>query len=206
MKSAYYSFVIILFLSFWSEGSLLADENPQIIIESTASEMIELLEKNKNKMKEDSTILTGIVEELLLPHFASNTISRKVLGKHARRITDEQKKQFSEVFRYYMVRFYSKAFASYNNQSFEFNETPDYKNKKKVTIKSHLIQPGAQPVAIDYKMQRSGKTWKIIDLKIEGISMVISNRSQFGAQISRDGIDTVIAKLEYKNKKAQINE
>jgi len=206
MKSAFYSFLIILFIGFWTEVSLDADENPQLIIESATSDMIVQLKKNKNKMSEDSTILIDIVEELLLPHFASNTISRKVLGKHVKRITAEQKKQFSEAFRYYMIRFYTKAFATYSNQTFEFDDAPEYKLKKKVVIRSHLIQQGGQPVAIDYKMQRSGKTWKIIDIKIEGISMVISNRSQFGAQISRDGIDTVIAKLDYKNKKAQTNE
>ena len=206
MKSAFYSFLIVLFLGFWAEITLVAEENPQLIIESAASDMIEQLKKNKSKMSEDSTILNGIVEDLLLPHFASNTISRKVLGKHVKRITVEQKKQFSEAFRYYMIRVYTKAFATYSNQTFKFEETPEYIGKKKVTIRSHLIQQGSKPVAIDYKMQRSGKTWKIIDIKIEGISMVISNRSQFGSQISRDGIDTVIAKLDYKNKKAQTNE
>ena len=55
-------------------------------------------------------------------------------------------------------------------------------------------------------MQRSGVSWKIIDLKIEGISMVLSNKKQFGGQISRDGIETVIAKLEYKNQKALGND
>ncbi len=206
MKSVNYSFLMILFLGFCSEVSLLANENPQLIIESASSEMIKQLEKNQNEISEDTTVLIDIVEELLLPHFASNTISRKVLGKHARRITKEQKKQFSEAFRYYMIRFYTKAFATYSNQTFKFAETPDYKGKKKVIIRSHLIQPGDKPVAIDYKMQRSGKTWKIIDIKIAGISMVISNRSQFGSQISRDGIETVIAKLDYKNKKALTNE
>ncbi len=206
MKSVNYSFLMILFFGFCGEVSLLANDNPQLLIESASSEMIEQLKNNQNEISEDATILIGIVEELLLPHFASNTISRKVLGKHARRITKEQKKQFSEAFRYYMIRFYTKAFATYSNQTFKFEEAPDYKGKKKVTIRSHLIQPGDKPVAIDYKMQRSGKAWKIIDIKIAGISMVISNRSQFSTQISRDGIDTVIAKLDYKNKKALTNE
>ncbi len=206
MKSINYSFLIILFLGFCSEVSLLANDNPQLIIKSASSEMIKQLKKNQKEISEDSPILIGIVEELLLPLFASNTISRKVLGKHAKRITKEQKKQFSEAFRHYMVRFYTKTFATYNNQTFKFAEAPDYKDKKKVTIRSHLIQPGDKPVAIDYKMQRSSKTWKIIDIKIAGISMVISNRSQFGTQISRDGIETVIAKLNYKNKKALTNE
>ena len=55
-------------------------------------------------------------------------------------------------------------------------------------------------------MQRSRDSWKIIDVVIEGISLVISNRTQFGNSISRDGLDTVIAKLEYKQTEQVSNE
>jgi phospholipid transport system substrate-binding protein len=188
----------------------LADENiqanPMVIIKAATTSMVEQLTINKNDIAEDSSIVMGIVESLLIPHFATNTISRKVMGKHSKNATKEQKTQFAEAFRFYMVRFYSKIFASYSNQTFKYLSEPEFVDKKKVTIKTQLIQSGSKPVAIDYKMQRSGDSWKIIDLKIEGISMVISNKKQFGNQITRDGIDTVIAKLQYKNSKAKTNE
>jgi phospholipid transport system substrate-binding protein len=187
-----------------AEEKIVAD--PLVIIKSATSSMIEHLTINKNNIAEDPSIVMNIVEELLIPHFATNTISRKVLGKHSRKATKEQKTQFSEAFRFYMVRFYSKVFASYTNQTFKYLPTPEFQGKKKVTIKTQLIQSGSSPVAIDYKMQRSGDSWKITDLKIEGISMVISNKRQFGNQINSDGIDTVIAKLQYKNSKAKTNE
>jgi len=206
LKSTFWPFLMMLFIIFPTEKQLIAADNPMVIIQTATGEMIKKLDEKRNKIAEDSKVIIDIVEELLLPHFASNTIARKVLGKHSRKASDEQKQQFSEAFRHYMVRFYSKAFAAYSNQTFEYLEVPEYIGKKKVTVKTRLVQLGGQPIPIDYRMQRSGDTWKIIDIKIEGISMVISNRSQFGAQISRDGIDTVIAKLDYKNKKAQANE
>ena len=189
---------------------LLAEENiqadPLVIIKSATTSMIEQLTINKDDIVKDQSIVMNIVEELLMPHFATNTISRKVMGKHSRKATKEQQAQFAEAFRFYMVRFYSKVFASYTNQTFKYLPGHEFVGKKKVTIKTQLIQSGSKPVAIDYKMQRSGDSWKIIDLKIEGISMVISNKKQFGNQITRDGIDTVIAKLQYKNDKAKTNE
>lgn len=202
-------FYIILFLTCFAQTQVMAEEvveDPLAIIQTATSDMIKQLNLNKSKIQDDQTIVMGIVDELLLPHFATNTIARKVLGKHVRQISDEQQEKFTEAFRFYMVRFYSKAFAAYTNQTFEYKESPEYEDSKRVTIKTLLIQSGSQPIPIDYLMQRSGNSWKIIDLKIEGISMVISNRTQFGNQISRDGIDTVIAKLEYKNKIAQTDE
>ncbi|RLA04330.1 MAG: hypothetical protein DRQ47_03565 [Gammaproteobacteria bacterium] len=208
MKSKFIFFILFL-LPFVNQAAF-GDEpkatNPQMLIQTTTDEMLRQLGNNKEAIAEDSSIVMNIVEKLLIPHFAANTISRKVLGKHAKTITDEQKKKFSAAFRFYMVRFYSNAFSAYDDETIEYRSAPEYIGKKKVTIKTKLIQSGSKPVAIDYRMQRSGDSWKIIDLKIEGISMVISNRTQFGNKISQDGIDTVIAKLEYKNKKAQSHE
>ena len=189
-----------------SEVAESEEKNPLLIIQKATSEMISQLTSKKSVIAEDPSIVMGIVESLLIPHFAANTISRKVLGKHARTITKEEKIRFSKAFRFYMVRFYSKIFAAYTNQTFRFFPAPDINGKKRVTIKTQLVQSGARPIPIDYKMQRSGNSWKIIDLKIEGISMAISNRKQFNVQISNDGIETVIAKLEYKNKKALSHE
>ncbi len=205
-KSNIFALLILVFFSITTEGQIKAEENPLTIIKTATTKMIKQLNINKKDILNDSRIVMGIVEEQLIPHFASNTIARKVLGKHARKVTTEQKKQFADAFRFYMIRFYSKAFTSYTNQTFNYLPAPNTAGKKRVTVKTKLVQSGGQPIPIDYKMQRSGDSWKIVDLKIEGISMVISNRSQFGNQISRDGIETVIAKLEYKNQQAQNNE
>ena len=176
-----------------------AEANPKVLVEKAINEMLSELESNKAKIAEDKTVVRGIVERVILPNMATNTISRRVMGKHARKASDEQKKRFAEAFKGYMIRFYSNAFAEYTNETVDFLDAPPYEGKKRVTVKTKLNRSSGAPIPIDYRLQRSGDSWKIVDVKIEGISLVISNRSQFGGNISRDGLDTVIAKLEYKN-------
>jgi phospholipid transport system substrate-binding protein len=178
-------------------------EDPQHLVKQASDRMIQKLSDNKQQIRDNEKVVMDIVEEILIPLFATNTISRKVLGVHARMASDEQKEQFAQAFKDYMIRFYAKAFAAYNDQEIKFEDTPEFEDKTRVTVKTKLIQPGGQPIPIDYRMQRSGDSWKVIDVKIEGISLVISNKSQFGSQISRDGLDTVIAKLMYKNEQAK---
>ncbi len=204
MKFSVNSLVFILLLLGIStvKGSELDPSSPVSIIQSSTSSMIQELINRKSEIKDDKTIVMDIVETLLIPHFASNTISRKVLGIHARKISKEEKARFAAAFRFFMVRFYANVFAQYSNQTFNYLPTPDFSSKKRVTIKTQLIMSGSSPISIDYKMQRSGKSWKIVDLTVEGISMVISNKKLFTTQISNDGIETVTLKLEYKNKKA----
>jgi len=195
----HFKYIIATVLTILSFSSIQAESNPQIIINNATSLMMGELKTNQALLKEDSTIVPEIVERLLLPHFASKTIARKVLGKHARKATDEQKEQFAEAFRGYMIRFYSNAFAEYSNETVEYLRTPDYESKKRVYVRTKLNRSTGAAIPIDYRLQRSGDSWKIIDIKIEGISLVISNRTQFGSSIARDGLDTVIAKLQYKN-------
>ena len=201
------AFKLIMLLGSWMLMTpLMANDDPKALIKSASDEMIKQLTVNKEAIKTDDTKVMAIVEEVLIPLFATNTISRKVLGVHARRASDEQQQQFADAFKDYMIRFYAKAFAAYDDQVIEYEDAPEFEDKSRVTIKTRLLQNGGQPIPIDYRLQRSGDSWKIIDVKIEGISLVISNKSQFGNQISRDGLDTVIAKLSYKNDQAKSNE
>lgn len=179
-------------------SAVYAESNPQVIVQKATEKMMAELREKRDAIAEDKTIVNEIVERLLVPEIASNTIARKVMGKYARSATDEQKKRFAAAFKGYMIRFYSNAFAEYTNETVDFLPAPDFENERRVTIRTELNLSAGEPIPINYVMQRSGDSWKIIDVVIEGISLVISNRTQFGNSISRDGLDTVIAKLEYK--------
>ena len=179
-------------------SAIYAESNPQVIVQKATQQMMTELREKRDAIAEDKTIVNEIVERVLVPEIASNTIARKVLGKYARSATDEQKKRFAAAFKGYMIRFYSNAFAEYNDETVDYLDAPDFENERRVTIRTKLNLSAGEPIPINYVMQRSGDSWKIIDVVIEGISLVISNRTQFGNSISRDGLDTVIAKLEYK--------
>ncbi|MEL0035050.1 MAG: ABC transporter substrate-binding protein [Gammaproteobacteria bacterium] len=194
--------ISILLLS----SAVLAESNPQVIVQKATEQMMTELRDQRDAISEDKTIVNEIVERVLLPEIASNTIARKVMGKYARTATDEQKKRFAAAFKGYMIRFYSNAFAEYTDETVEYLEAPDFANERRVTIRTKLNLAAGEPVPINYVMQRSRDSWKIIDVVIEGISLVISNRTQFGNSISRDGLDTVIAKLEYKQTEQVSNE
>ena len=189
---------LVLILIAVTSSAIYAESNPQIIVQKATERMMTELREKRDAIAKDKTIVNEIVERILVPEIASNTIARKVMGKYARSATDEQKKRFAAAFRGYMVRFYSNAFAEYTDETVDYLDAPDFENERRVTIRTKLNLSAGEPIPINYVMQRSRDTWKIIDVVIEGISLVISNRTQFGNSISRDGLDTVIAKLEYK--------
>ena len=69
-----------------------------------------------------------------------------------------------------------------------------------VTVKTEIIQDGAQPIAVNYSLAKGDSGWKVFDIIIENVSLVTNYRSQFSSEIKQNGIDSLIKKLAEKNK------
>ena len=62
------------------------------------------------------------------------------------------------------------------------------------------MQPGGQPLAVDYSLEQVSDVWKVYDITIEGVSLVTNYRSQFSNEVRQGGMDGLIQKLADKNK------
>ena len=200
-------FLILSVLIGFSKISIADDLNPpQQIIHDLSKKLKEQL-KNPEFAK-DTQQITEFVEREVFPHVDSFRMSALILGKHWRTATKEQKIKFTHEFRELLVRTYSSAFTT-QFQEWTVNYLPSRlkAGDKKTTVKTHILQPGKQPVNVDYYMALRDNKWKVYDLKIEGISMVITNRNTFSDMIRRNGsLDAVIAEITKKNKSnAQLN-
>jgi phospholipid transport system substrate-binding protein len=73
-----------------------------------------------------------------------------------------------------------------------------------VTVHNQFIRPGAKPVLLDYSMRKTDQGWKIYDIVVEGVSLVLTYRSEFDAIVKQDGIDGLIKRLAQKNAPAAV--
>ena len=70
-----------------------------------------------------------------------------------------------------------------------------------VVVKSQVMQSSnTQPIALDYRLEKTNEGWKIYDLNVENIWLIENYRNQFTQEISKSGVDGLIAAL---NKRAQ---
>lgn len=181
-------------------STVLAATTPHQLIETTSQALVQQLDAKKEAMKQDPQVVIGIVEHVVLPTFDVNTIARKVLGKHWKSASPEQQAKFTEEFRTYMVRFYSRIFAHYNGEKLELLPELPAKEPDFAVVKTQIVQGSGRTIPVDYRLQKSASgEWKVIDFKAEGISLVINNQKQYASQVSQEGLDTVIAKLSYNN-------
>ncbi len=101
-----------------------------------------------------------------------------------------------------LVRTYSGALASYRDQTIEVRPLRMRPGDTEVTVRSLGRQAGAEPVPIEYDMERAANDWKVYDVRISGISLVANYRTSFGEEVRNHGIDGLIQVLAAKNRSA----
>ena len=128
------------------------------------------------------------------------SMARLSVGPSWASLTEAQRQQVSETFGRYISAIYADRFDSYDGQKLEvIGEQPAPSG---VTVRSQIIKANGEPVKVDYMMRRSGDSWLISDIYLDGaISEVATRRSEFAAILKNDGIDGLIAAL---NRKADI--
>ena len=126
-------------------------------------------------------------------------MSQRVLGKYWNRATPEQQAQFVGEFQVLLVRTYATALKEYSEQTIEFLSTRERDGGEEVTVRTQITQAGAPPIPINYEMYRKDDAWKVFDVSIDGVSLVINYRSTFSSEIRRNGVDGLIARLNKHN-------
>ena len=98
---------------------------------------------------------------------------------------------------------YSNALSLYRDQVIDFKPLRMKPDDTEVTIKSDIKQKGAQPVTLDYDMEKTPSGWKVFDVKVSGVSLITNYREDFAAQVRESGIDGLIKVLVSKNRGAR---
>jgi phospholipid transport system substrate-binding protein len=101
-----------------------------------------------------------------------------------------------------LVRTYYKALSVYSDHTIKVTPTKDIAGNTNVTVKTQAIQNnGHHTVTINYSMEKTSNGWKVYDIAVAGISLVINYRSSFNSQIRRGGIEGLLKTLSDKNRK-----
>lgn len=137
--------------------------------------------------------------KLLTTNFDLKTIGRFVMGRHWREASDAQQQEYQKLFEKMVVGVYTQRFSDYSGQQLAvLGSVPAGGSSKDVFVKSEIRQAeeGAPPVAVEWRVRPEGNSFKIVDAVVEGVSMSVTQRSDFDAIIAQGGIDGLIAELK----------
>ncbi|MDG2252746.1 MAG: ABC transporter substrate-binding protein [Methylophilaceae bacterium] len=193
------NWVLTFALIVFSTGAF-AGLAPDELVRKTADDVISAIKSDKDIQNGNKQKIYQLAEEKILPSFDFERISRLVLGKAWRKATDQQKKQFKAEFRSLLLRTYSIALSKYKDQGIEIKPMRMKPSDEIVTVKTEIVQDGAQPIKVNYALAKNEDSWLVFDIVIEGVSLVTNYRSQFSSEIRKGGMDSLNQKLAKKNK------
>lgn len=188
-----------LIASFMSQSLMAADVAPDVLVKQVSQDVLGVLKKDKDIQNGNRKKIFDLVETKVLPHFDFSRMTQLAVGKNWRTATPEQQKQLVNEFRTLLVRTYSLSLSNYKNQTVDYKPLVAQPGDTDVTVKTLIIQPGGEPIPVDYSMQKGPGGWKVYDIAIANASLVTTYRGQFNSEIRQSGIDGLIKKLAGKN-------
>tara|TARA_B100000686_G_scaffold355308_1_gene472405 strand:+ start:822 stop:1421 length:600 start_codon:yes stop_codon:yes gene_type:complete len=147
---------------------------------------------------EDISQREDLFKEMFDNNFDKRLIHRAILGKAAKGASKEELIRFGKAFDKHIVKVYASQLGVYSNQLFIIDSAKVI-NKKDTIVSSHIEHESAPPLRIDWRLRNRGIGVKIIDIAIEGVSLLATKRADFGASIKNGGLHELIIDLETKN-------
>lgn len=193
--------MIMLLACTATSASYAAPEDAQTMVHQTSDRMIAALKAERATIKANPARLYSLVEEIVLPHFDFERMSSWVLGKHWRTASDAQRVRFVQEFRALLVRIYATAMAEYRDQEIAYLPLKAATGADEVTVRSEIRNPGGPSIPVSYSAYLKNNEWKVYDVIIDGVSMVVNYRSTFSNEIKQGGLDALIDKLAALNLK-----
>ena len=173
---------------------------PDVLVKQVTLEVVDLIAKDKEIRGGNRAKLIGLINEKVLPHFNFNSMTALAMGQSWNKATPEQKKRVTDEFKTLLVRTYASALAAYSDQKFDFRPLRARPTDTDVTVNVRVLQPGTQPVPIDYSMEKTASGWKVYDVMVGGVSLVANYRTEFAYTVRNSSIDGLIKDLRTKNK------
>lgn len=158
-----------------------AAADPAAMISNLGSRALEVLGKDATQSQRVARF-----RDLLRDDFDVPGIARFVLGRYWNSATDAQRAEFTKLFEEYIAVAYATRLAQYMGETFKVTGSrPDADG---AVVSSQIIRTGgAPPVKVDWRLTGRGGRYKISDVSVDGISMAVTERSEFASVIQHNG-------------------
>jgi phospholipid transport system substrate-binding protein len=173
---------------------------PDELVRKISDEVIASLRQDSALRAGDPARISALVERTIAPHVDFRRMAQLAMGVSWRRASPEQQEQVTRHFKQLLVRTYSGALSSYRDQSIQVRPVRLNPQESEVTVRSFVRQSGAEPIALEYDLQRTDAGWKVFDVRVAGVSLVLTYRTSFAEEVRNRGVDGLIDLLERRNR------
>jgi len=189
--------VFVLLLSF--SPSVLAAE-PTDVLKAPMDEALALLRDPQYKVDDPGkkAVQREKFWSLVAPVFDFDELSKRTLARNWADFNDAQQAEFAQVFSELLGNIYvDRIQGGYSDETIEFGDQILHDSRPLAVVKTFIVS-ARNRIPVDYSLIQKGDTWRVYDVKVEGVSLVKNYRSQFKEILSKESPDELIERLKQK--------
>jgi phospholipid transport system substrate-binding protein len=126
--------------------------------------------------------------------FDLETIGKFVLGRYWQTATPEQRDEYLVLFPEFIVDTYAARFDSYAGETFDIVQVVPIDARDSI-VNTNIYSADGTPFRVDYRVRKSDNEFKIVDVLVEGVSLLVTHRSEIASVVNREGMNGLLAKL-----------
>ncbi len=172
---------------------------PDELVKKVTTDVLESIKSDKQLQAGDRRKALAMAEQKILPHVDFREATLLAMGKSWYTATPAQQAQVVNEFRSMLVRIYSNAIDVYRGQTLKVLPLRLPAGATDVTVRNQYLREGRPPVPVEYSMRKTPEGWKIYDIAVEGVSLVLTYRAEFEQITRTSGVEGLIKRLQAKN-------
>jgi phospholipid transport system substrate-binding protein len=200
--------VVALSFAAFGNPAWAQEPGPEQLVQRITDEVLAAIQSDAKLAAGDKDKALQLAEQKVLPHVDFEEATRLAVSRAWSRASVEQQKMLVTEFRAMLLRTYTNAIGTYAGTQAKLLPTrgkPEGEARgSEATVRYQLARSGARPVLVAYELRKTGAGWKIYDISVEGMSLVLTYRTEFDGILKQEGIDGLIRRLAQKNAPARL--
>jgi phospholipid transport system substrate-binding protein len=192
--------LLALVFSFFIAAPVFAQElAPDDLVRKVTADVLASIQSDKQLQAGDRRKALALAEQKILPYVDFREAASLAMGRSWSTASPAQQTQVVDAFRAMLVRIYSNAIDVYRGQTMKVLPLRQPPGATEVTVRNQYLSAGRPPVAVEYAMKKTPEGWKIYDITVEGVSLVLTYRAEFENITRTSGVEGLIKRLQEKN-------
>jgi phospholipid transport system substrate-binding protein len=194
------TFVLAFVLSAVPALHAVAQElGPEELVKKVTTDVLDAVKSDKQLQAGDKRKALQLAEQKIIPHVDFREAAQLAMGKSWNAATPAEQNQITSEFRSMLTRIYSNAIDVYRGQTMKVLPVRLPPGATEVTVRNQYLREGRPPVAVEYAMKKTPEGWKIYDISVEGVSLVLTYRAEFESITRTSGVAGLLKRLAEKN-------
>ena len=197
-------FAAVVFALLALQPALAAQEAPDALVRRLSGEVLNDLRADPALKSGNIEHIIALVDKSVMPNVNFRRMTAAAVGPAWRRATPEQQARLQEGFKTLLIRTYSGALAQAGEQTVVVKPLRAAPEDTDVLVRTEVHGRG-EPVQLDFRLEKKpGEGWKVYNFNVLGVWLVETYRTQFAQELSKGGIDGLLAALSSRTMQAEV--